>query len=234
MSLDISYVLNTLPKMVGCFFYTLWVILATAAISFALSVPITAIRIKKIPLISQLCEVWLSFIRSMPGIVELFLAYFVFPKLLEAIGISTADWPLTTYVLIAMVFHYAPYLSEVLRPAYLSVDRGQHEAAATIGMTKPQAFWRITAPQALPMALPQLGNSLIGIVLETSLLFTIGVVDLMGKANVLIVSNYGLHKLEVYIAVAICYWILTAMSVLGLRRCEKHFEKYKLSGGVKK
>lgn len=233
MPLDISYVINTLAKMRECFLYTLWVIIATAVISFALSIPVAAIRVKKVPVLSQLCEAWLSFIRSMPGIVELFLAYFVLPKPLAALGIDTADWPLTAYVLIAMVFHYVPYLSEVLRPAYLTVSRGQHEAAATVGMTGFQAFWRIIAPQTLPVALPQLGNALIGIVLDTSLLFTIGVVDLMGKANVLIVSSYGLHKLEIYIAVAACYWLLTAMAVLGLKAAEKHFDRYKKPIGAK-
>ena len=215
------------------FGYTVLVVLESLLLCFVLSIPITAVRVKRLPVLSQLCGAWLSFIRSMPGILELFIAYFVLPGLLKEIGVDISYWPPTVFVLIAMMFHYIPYLSEILRPAYLSVDKGQHEAAAAIGMTGPQTFRRVIVAQTLPVALPQLCNAAIDIVKDTSLLFTIGVIDLMGRAKLIITDTYGIHKMETYIAVAIFYWILTTAVSYGFKLWEKHFRKYKLSTGIK-
>ena len=230
---ELFKVVEFFPKMLETFVYTIWVVIGSVFISFALAVPIAVIRIKKIPLISQFCEVWLSFIRSMPGILELFLAYFVLPGMLDKVGIDTSDWSGTTFVLIAMVFHYAPFISEILRPAYLSVDIGQHEAAASIGLTGFQTFVKIIAPQTLPVALPLLCNAAIDTVKDTSLLFTIGVIDLMGKADLIIADSYGMSKMEAYLTVAIYYWILTVGVIAIFRQWEKFFKKYKLSTGIK-
>lgn len=233
MKFDIFYIFEAIPMLLESFGYTVLVIIESILLCFVLSIPITAIRVKKIPVISQFCEIWLSFIRSMPGILELFIAYFVLPGLLQEIGIDVSHWPATVFVLIALMFHYIPYLSEILRPAYLSVDRGQHEAAAAIGMTGFQTFWRVVAAQTLPVALPQLCNAAIDIVKDTSLLFTIGIIDLMGRAKLIITDTYGIHKMETYIAVAIFYWILTAVVSYGFSLWEKHFRKYKLTTGIK-
>ena len=230
---DILYILKAIPMMLDSFAYTVLVVIESLLLCFILAIPITAVRIKKVPVLSQLCGLWLSFIRSMPGMLELFIAYFVLPGLLKGIHIDTSGWPATVYVLIAMMFHYIPYLSEILRPAYLSVDKGQHEAAAAIGMTGLQTFRRIIAAQTLPVALPQLCNTAIDIVKDTSLLFTIGVIDLMGKAKLIITDTYGIRKMETYIAVAIFYWILTAVVSNLFKLGENYFKKYKLSTGIK-
>ena len=80
---------------------------------------------------------------------------------------------------------------------------------------------------------PQLCNTAIDIVKDTSLLFTIGVIDLMGKAKLIITDTYGIRKMETYIAVAIFYWILTAVVSNLFKLGENYFKKYKLSTGIK-
>ena len=204
--------------------YTTGVIVESACISFVLAFPILFIRIHRVPVLSRVFEVLLSFIRSMPGILELFLIYFGLPRLLGAVGIRTEGISGRSYVIMAMVFHYSLFLSEVLRPAYLSLDKGQSDAADAVGLNGFQKNLRILLPQTLQIAIPQLGNCLTDLVKDTSLLFTIGIIDLMGKAKLLLSGNYGRNKLEVYMAVAVCYWFLCGLSVLLTKAAERHFD----------
>ena len=96
------------------------------------------------------------------------------------------------------------YMSETFRAAILSVEKGQMEAAISVGMTKWQAMKRIVLPQAFVIALPNFGNSFIGLIKDTSLAFVVSIVELMGKAK--IVGAQGLNFFEVYIVVALIYW----------------------------
>lgn len=224
MEFDISYIWQYLPKIFERLPYTAGVIVESAAVSFLLALPILFVRLKKIPVLSQLFEILLSFVRSMPGVLELFLIYFGMPRLFKAFGIDIGDWSGRTFVIIAMVFHYAPFLSEVLRPAYLSIENGQLEAADAIGMTPFQKTIRIAFPQMMEIAIPQLGNCLTDLIKDMSLLFTIGVIDLMGKAKLVLNNNYGRYKLETYLAVAVCYWILCGLGILLIRGLERYYD----------
>ena len=96
-----------------------------------------------------------------------------------------------------------------------------------------QTFRRILIPQTLPVALPQLCSSTIDTVKDTSLLFTIGIVDMMGRADLIIGDAYGLHKMETYIVVAAFYWLITLAVILLFRVMEKHYEKFKMTTGLK-
>lgn len=144
----------------------------------------------------------------MPFILDLYLVYFVLPVIVRGLGISPDGWPLTAYVLIALTFHYSPVISEIIRPAYLSVDKGQSEVAVVFGLSPFHRVFRIVAPQAFPVALPNLVSEAINIMKDTSVMYFIGVIDLMGRAGNIINANYGQGKLETYCAVALIYWVL--------------------------
>ena len=96
----------------------------------------------------------------------------------------------------------------ILRPAYLSVDRGQHEAAIIFGLSPVRRVFSIIAPQALPVAIPGLVSESVNILKDTSIMFFIGVIDLMGRANLIINAAFGQHRLETYTAVALIYWVI--------------------------
>lgn len=94
------------------------------------------------------------------------------------------------------------------------------------GMTSWQKHRRIIFPQVLPIALPSLGNALIDLLKDTSLLFLIGLVDIMGQADIIIANTYGVYQLEVYIAIALIYWALSSLLVFGLNFLEKRYSRY--------
>ena len=120
-----------------------------------------------------------------------------FGKILSAL-------PVTVFVYVAFILNMSAYMSETFRAAILSVEKGQMEAAISVGMSKWQAMKRIVLPQAFVIALPNFGNSFIGLIKDTSLAFVVSIVELMGKAK--IVGAQGLNFFEVYIVVALIYW----------------------------
>lgn len=101
----------------------------------------------------------------------------------------------------------AAYLAEIFRAALNSVDDGQLEACLSVGMTKFQAYRRIILPQAIRNAIPATGNTFIGLLKETSLAFTLGVMEMFAQGKMYASGN--LKYFETYLAVAIVYWVLT-------------------------
>ena len=120
--------------------------------------------------------------------------------------IDIAAVPAILFVYIAFSFNVGAYLSETFRAAILSVEKGQIEGALSLGMTKFQSMIRIVLPQAFVYALPNLGNTIISLIKDTSLAFIISVVEMMGQAK--IIGAQGLNFFEVYIVVAFLYWII--------------------------
>lgn len=142
--------------------------------------------------------------------VQLFLSYYGLPVLLRALNMKFGTSfdinaiPAIAFVFMAFGLNEAAYYSETIRAAILSVDKNEIEAAMSVGMTSFQIMRRVTLPQALVVALPNIGNSIISLLKNTSLAFTVSVVDIMGAAK--IASGRNLRFFEVYIAAALVYW----------------------------
>ena len=145
-------------------------------------------------------------LRCTPSIVLLFLVFYGLPKFfLEAFDYDINGLSRAVFVIISFTLLYAASSSEVMRAAYLSVNHGQYEAAVSIGLSPFTALRRIVLPQAAVVALPNFGNSVLTLMKEGSLAYTIGLVDLLGEGNLIISRQYGGSALEVYIAVGLIY-----------------------------
>lgn len=134
-------------------------------------------------------------------------------------------WPKMFFVIIALTLLYSAQLAEIIRSALEAIGPGQFEAGISIGLTPFQTMTRIVIPQAFVVALPNLGNSLIALLKEGSLAFTIGLIDVMGSGNLIISRNYGAYALETYIALAIVYWGLTLIIERTFCYLEKRYSK---------
>lgn len=110
--------------------------------------------------------------------------------------------------LIVLSLASSAYMAESLRAAILSISKGQMEAAKSIGMTYIQAMFHIILPQAIKVALPTLFSSFINIVKDTSLVFAIGVKEMMAQAQ--LEGSSGYRYLEAYVCVLFVYWAITA------------------------
>lgn len=210
LTFDFGYFLETFPRILEALPFTFYVICLSAVLCVLAGGLVSVVRITKCPVLYPLTSLWLSFVRSMPFVLLLFLMYFTVPAFLRMAGIDTSQIPKISYVFAAVVFGFAPVIAEVIRPAYYSVDKGQQEAAMVFGMTPAQRVLHIVLPQMVPALLPPLVNQVIEIVKDTSLMYMLGLMDIMGRANMLINVNRGLGKLENFIAVAILYWAVIA------------------------
>lgn len=195
----IGQVMDRLPLTLALLFVSLF-------FAIVIGIIIAYIRLEKIPILHQLATIYLSFTRSTPLVVQLFLVYFGIPQLLLVFGIDINHWSRFVFVVITFSLHTGAYLSEVFRSSYLAVGKDQLEAAYSVGMTYLQALRRIMIPQAFRVALPNAGNHTIELLKDTALAFTIGMVDMMGQVLFIIGNNYGVGMFEIYVAIAIVYW----------------------------
>lgn len=154
---------------------------------------------------------FVEFIRSTPLLIQIFFVYFVGPQF----GIRLLPW---TAGMIAIGLHYASYLSEVYRAGLDGVPRGQWEACRALNLSTARTYFRIIIPQALPIALPGMGNYLVGIFKDTPMLSVIGVAELMHTANAIGSANY--RYLEPYTMVGIIFLAISLPTAAGLRWIE--------------
>lgn len=219
--MDIEFMLEIFPELLHVLPITLFIIVVSAVLGFLLSVVVTAIRINKVPFLHKLMDLYLSFTRSNPILLQLFLVYYGLPVLLTLLGLNIQDIDPVTASIVTLILYNGAYMSEILRPAYLAIDKEQHEAADSLGFSPFKKLQRIIIPQVAPIALPGIGNAIVYLIHDTSLVFAIGVVDVMGAANIIISNNYGMHQVEVYLAIAIIYWVISLGSELIIKYLEK-------------
>lgn len=191
---------------------------------------IALVKINRIPVLKEICAVYVSFIRGTPLMVLMYMSYYGLPIITSALNAkygTNIDINAVTpfmFALIAFIMQEAAYESEVIRAALMSVDRKETEAAKSIGMTGFQTLCRVTIPQALVVAVPSFGNALTSLLKGTSLAFTIAVMDLMGKAKVLGGRNF--HYFEAYTCAALTYWICCIVIGFVIKRIEKRLNFY--------
>ena len=157
-----------------------------------------------------------EFIRSTPLLIQLFFVYFVLPQF----GITLSAW---VCGMITIGLHFGTYLSEVYRGALEGVPRTQWEACRALNFTTFYTYRRIVLPQAFPIAIPGMGNYLVGIFKDTPLLSTIGVAELFHAATA--VGGYHYRYLEPYTIVGIIFLILSVPAAMGIRKLESSVNK---------
>ena len=179
--------------------------------------------------IRALADGYTYIIRCTPSIVLLFIVFYGLPKFMEAeFGIDMDNLSRAIFVIITFTLLFGAYGSEVFRSAYETVDRGQYEAAVTIGLSPKQAFFRVMLPQAAVIALPNFGNSVINLMKESALAYTIGLIDLLGRTNLIISKNYGAYGVELYVACLLIYWALSFLIEQAFLRMESYLGRGRL------
>lgn len=210
---------------------TLYFIIISWIFGFLLGILVTAGRVNHHKWLNYILGIYISFTRSVPIILQLFLVYYGLPALLLQFGIDLSFIGKMYFCVVAYVIYYGAYLSEVLRPAYLSVSESQHEVGLALGYTKWQTQIKIIIPQAIPIVLPALGNETINLIHQSSLLFIIGIVDLMGQADSYVNEEYLVSPVLVYFCAGLIYWLLTIIIGSVVRLAEHKFGKFLYRGG---
>jgi polar amino acid transport system permease protein len=170
------------------------------------------LKMKRIPVINQLIALFISLLRGTPIIVQLYVTYFGIPIALKyynyyaGTDYNTAGIPAILFAFVALSLNTAAYNAVTVQSALEAVNKGEIEAAAALGMTGFQRMRRIIIPEAVELALPSLGNTLIGLVKGTSLAFSCAVVEMTAQAKIIGGRDY--RYFEAYVALSIIYWLV--------------------------
>lgn len=215
MSFDINFMMIALKAALHFTPTTLMLAVIPFILGILFGTVIAVIRIFKIKYLSSIVRAFVVVVKGIPVVLIMLIVYFLMNDGVNALGkalhlsIRSKDISLNSIALTALTIFGTANISEAIRGALASVDKGQYEAAYSVGLTRFQALYRIILMQALPVAMPMLCSSLIGLIKGSSLAFMISVTDLLNGALITATANY--RFLEAYIAAAIVYWIINLL-----------------------
>ncbi len=225
--MDLNYIVNTFLVTLKGIPVTLIIMVVAILLSFIPALLLALGQIYKVRGVRTFSVIYLAFIRATPPILLILFFYSLFPSLLNQIFKSLGSQvdvfkfnPLY-YAFIIYSLMTTGSLSEILRSAILTVDKGQLEAAQAIGLTNFQAYRRIVFPQALRSALPNLANLVINLVKGTSLVFVMTVKDITALAK--IEASHSYQYSESYLVIFVIYLIICGLIQWIFRGLEKRY-----------
>lgn len=199
--MDFSWVFegNTLDLLLMALGRTIFYTLTGFVISSIIGLLVALGQISRSSITTWLAEAYISWFRSTPLLVQLVLVYYGLPVLL---GINTIAW---VCGIIALGMYSGAYMSQIIRGAIVSIDKGQMEAGRSLGYSYWAVMRKIIVPQAIRRMIAPATNEFISLTKNSSLLSTITVIELFREANTIIATNF--RTIEVYLVVAILYYL---------------------------
>ena len=195
---------------------TLKVSLIALLIGLLLGIVICLAKISTIKVLNVLATIYVEVIRNTPILVQIMIIYFALPE----VGISFTPF---MSAIIALSINSGAYVSEIFRSGILAIDKGQMEAGRSLGLSYFQTMKFIILPQALKNSLPALGNEFISLVKDSSIVYFVGVADIMFAANT--VKNATYETFGPYLIAAAIYFIITSVLSFLVKRLEKKLAK---------
>ena len=181
---------------------TLLLALVSVSVGCLIGALVAIMRLSKSKVLGGIATVYTEIIRDTPLLLQLYFVYFLLPDLLPALRLSKF-----TCIAIALIFNSGAYMSEIFRSGIQSIDRGQTEAARSLGLSASQTMTRIVLPQAFKNVLPAMCNEFVAITKETSLASTFYVGDLMTQYQTISGKTYLV--LEPLIIIGVIYFVVT-------------------------
>lgn len=215
MNFHWDYSFESLSTGIRYYPNTLKLVFIPAGIGLIIGTVIAFIRIFKVPVLGKLFGIFITIYRGIPIVVALMIYNLLFTLKFNDVarffGIKTtvADVDNIIVGLLALTLMAICLMTESIRGALLSINKGQYEAGYSVGMTKVQTLYKIIIPQLIPVSIPPLTNNIIGIVKGSSVVMAIGITEILAGSLIPSSKNYGF--LEGYIAAAVIYWIFTML-----------------------
>lgn len=180
---------------------TLFLAFCTVIFGTILGVILALMRLSKNKILKIIAVSYIEFIRGTPLLVQLFIFYYGIPTIL---GLNLPELPAA---IISLAINSGAYVAEIIRAGIQAVDKGQMEAARSLGMSNSTAMTHVIIPQAFKNVLPALGNEFIVVIKESSIISVIGISELTRASD--IVRGVTYKPFEPLIVVAIMYFIMT-------------------------
>ena len=219
--MDLSYIALLMPSLIRGLGQTLLLFALTLVFSLPLGLVFTLGSISKVPPLRWLSRIYIWVFRGTPLMLQLFFIYYGLPFL----GIA---FDRMTSAVVTFVLNYAAYFAEIYRAGIQSIDRGQHEAAKTLGFTRWQTMRLIILPQTVSRVIPPVCNETITLVKDTALVTAIGVGELLKAAEGAVNRDMDITA---YILVALIYLALTFVLTVVYEQLEKRFSRHQKKEG---
>lgn len=212
----LSYILTLLPSILEGLVMTLKVFFVTLVLSIPLGVIVSIFRLSRFKPLSKITELYIWVMRGSPLMLQIVFIFFGLP----IVGIAFDRF---TAVIIAFVLNYAAYFGEIFRGGIESIERGQYEAAKVLGLSPYRTFMRIILPQVIKIVLPSISNEVITLVKDTSLVYIVGLGELLRAGK--IASNRDVSLVPL-VLVTVAYLLLTAIFTVAFNKIEKRYSYY--------
>jgi len=207
-----SFITEYFPYYMDGLKYTLYVSLLSVLIGMMLGILFAMMKLSKNKVLQVISSCYINFIRGTPMLIQVYIVYYVLcvnlPNLVSAV--------------IALSINSGAYSAEIIRAGIQSVDKGQMEAARSLGMSRIKAMIYIILPQAIKNILPAMCNEFIGDIKATSLMSVIAVHELMYNAN--IVRSLIYRAFEPLIVAAVLYFTITYILKLMVGLLERRLQ----------
>lgn len=202
MQLDFSIMTKYLPYLYRATITTIQVTAVSLFLGVLISIPLSLIKLSRYKILQLFGSFYTSIFRGVPLLVQVFMVYFGLPQIFPALKV------LSNFQLgcITFAFNSAAYISESLRGGIQAVDIGQKEAAMALGVPYGTTIRDIIFPQAIKSVLPSLINEFIGLMKNTTLISTIGVVELLRSGQMIVSDTY--RAFEPYAVISVYYYAL--------------------------
>lgn len=209
----IPMTLSGLKVTLGVFFITL-------VISVPLSIIVAKLRMSKNKVVANIVGIYIYVMRGTPLLLQLMFIFFGF-HFVPIIGFAFGRYQA---IFIAFILNYTAYFSEIFRGGINSIDVGQIEASQVLGLSKLYTFVKVILPQVIKNVLPSIGNEVITLVKDTSLVYILGVADIL-KAAKSVSNTYS--TFIPYIFIGFVYLFIIAVITKILSKVENKFSYYR-------
>ncbi|EES51042.1 amino acid ABC transporter permease [Clostridium botulinum] len=211
-----NYILSLMPQILEGLKVTLEVFVLTLILSIPLGIVVALARTSKFLVLRKLTGIYVLIMRGTPLLLQIVVIFFGLPTM----GITFDRF---TAAILAFVLNYAAYFGEIFRSGIISIDKGQYEAAEMLGLTSKDTFFRIILPQAIKRVIPPVANEITTLIKDTSLVYIIGLDELLKIAK--IASNRDVTLIPLILAGAVYLVVIGILSKL-LEKVEKKYEYY--------
>lgn len=215
--MSLKYITEILPVLFSGAGMTLSIFFWTLILATLLGILVSLGEMSKIKPLKWIVNFYVWIMRGTPLLLQLIFVFYGLP-------IIHIVFPRYQAVLFAFVLNYAAYFAEIFRGGFQSIDQGQFEAAQVLRLNRWQTMTKIVIPQVIKIVLPSIGNEVINLVKDSSLVYVIGLGDLLRAGNVAMARDVTLVPL---VLVGVIYLLLISICAFILKRLEKHFSYYK-------
>ena len=219
--IDILNIFNILTQLSEGMLFSILIFSVTLILSLPLGLLVAFARMSKIEAIRIPASIYISIMRGTPLMLQLMVVYFG-PYYI--FGIKVVDNYRIIAALIGFVINYAAYFAEIYRGGIQSIGRGQYEAAKLLGYSKTQTFMVIILPQVVKRILPSITNEVITLIKDTSLAFTISVLEMFSRAKALASSSTSMIP---FVVAASIYYVFNFIVEFIMNGIEKRLEYYR-------